>query len=77
MTNRLANIAMDAGAFIQEHASAEVTIVAAATAFLDNEVDHWPEVSQTEYHEPQVGEGEVYISMRTTHYILSTIRELL
>ena len=41
MANRLAkHIAMDIGISVQEHASAEASIVA-ATAFLDNDVNHW------------------------------------
>ena len=40
MADRLPNIAMDTGASIQEHGSAEANIVEAATAFLDNDVNH-------------------------------------
>ena len=40
MADRLANIAMDTGASIHEHASAEANVVEAATAFLDNYVNH-------------------------------------
>ena len=43
MADRLANIVMDTGASIQEHASAEENIVEAATALLDNDVNHWLE----------------------------------
>ena len=53
MGDRLANIAMDTGASIQEHASAEANIVEASTAFLDNDVNHWLKTSQAEYKEPQ------------------------
>ena len=53
MADRLANIAMDTGAFIQEHDSAEANIVEAATAFLDNDVNHLLETSHAEYQEPQ------------------------
>ena len=53
MADRLANIAMDTGASIQEHASAEANIVEASTAFLDNDVNHWLKTSQAEYKEPQ------------------------
>ena len=53
MADRLANIAMDTGASIQEHDFAEVNVVKAATAFLDNDVNHWLETSHAEYQEPQ------------------------
>ena len=36
---------MNTGASIQEHAYAEANIVEAATAFFDNDVNHWLEVS--------------------------------
>ena len=51
--DRLANIAMDIRASIQEHASAEANIVEAATTFLNNDVNHWLETFHAEYHEPQ------------------------
>ena len=41
MADRLADIAMNTKASIQEHASAEANIVEAATAFLGNDVNHW------------------------------------
>ena len=44
---------MDTGASIQEHDFAEVNVVKAATAFLDNDVNHWLETSHAEYQEPQ------------------------
>ena len=53
MADRLANIALNTGASIREHGSAEATIVEATTAFLDNDVNHWPKTSQDEYQEPQ------------------------
>ena len=51
MANRIANIAMNTRASIQK---AEANIVE-ATAFIDNDVNHWLETSQIEYqetHEP-------------------------
>ena len=45
MADRLANIAMDTGASIQEHVSAEANVVETATAFLDNDAKHWLETS--------------------------------
>ena len=53
MADRLAHIAMNTKASIQEHASAEANIVEAATAFLDNDLNHWLETSQAEYQELQ------------------------
>ena len=53
MADWLANIAMDTGASIQEHAFAEANVVEEATAFLDNDVNHWPKASHAEYQEPQ------------------------
>ena len=44
---------MDTGASIQEHDFAEVNVFKAATAFLDNDVNHWLETSHAEYQEPQ------------------------
>ena len=40
MVDRLVSVAMDIGASIQEHGSAETNIVEADTAFLDNDVNH-------------------------------------
>ena len=53
MADRLANIAMDTGGSIQEHCSTEANIFEAATAFLDNDVNHWLETFHAEYQEPQ------------------------
>ena len=49
MADRLANIAMDTRASIQVHASSDHVVVKAATAFLDNDVNHWLETSHTEH----------------------------
>ena len=51
--DRLANIAMDTGAYMYEQSAAEANIVEAATAFLDNDVDHWLETSYVKNQEPQ------------------------
>ena len=40
MEDRLANIAMDTRASIQEHGSAKANIVEAARTYLDNDVNH-------------------------------------
>ena len=40
MADRLVNVAMDTGASIQEHGSAEANIVEAATASLNNDANH-------------------------------------
>ena len=53
MADRLASVAMDTGASIQEHGSTETNVVEAATAFLDNDLNHWLETSQAEYQELQ------------------------
>ena len=52
MADRLANIAMKTEVSIQVHASAKAGVVKAATTFLDNDVQHWLEALQAEYHEP-------------------------
>ena len=49
MADRLANIAMDTRASIQVHASSDHVVVKAATAFLDNDVNHWLETSHIEH----------------------------
>ena len=53
MADRLANIAMETGASIQDQGSAEANIVEVDTAFLDNDVNHWLETSHAEYQEPK------------------------
>ena len=53
MANQLANIAMNTEASIQVLSSAEADVVKEATTFLDNDVNHWLEASQAEYHETQ------------------------
>ena len=45
MADRLANIAINTGASIQEHVSAEANIMEAATASLDNDINHCLETS--------------------------------
>ena len=53
MADRLANIAMDTEASIQEYSSAKANVAEAVTAFLDNNVNYWLETSHAKYQEPQ------------------------
>ena len=53
MGDRLANIAMETEASNQEHASSEQGVFTQASAFLNNDVNHWLESSQTAQHELQ------------------------
>ena len=53
MDDRLANIAMDTTDSIQVDSSTEQRVVLEATAFLENDVNHWLEASQEEHHELQ------------------------
>ena len=52
MVDRIANIAMDTNASIQEHGSSEANVVEAATAFLDNDVNYWLETSIKDPKDP-------------------------
>ena len=53
MADQLANIAMDTTDSIQVDSSTEHKVVLEATAFLDNDANHWLEASQAEHHELQ------------------------
>ena len=53
MADRLANIAVDTEASIQEYSSAKANVAEAVTAFLDNNVNYWLETSHAKYQEPQ------------------------
>ena len=79
MAYRLANIAMDTTDSIQVDSSTEHTVVLEATAFIDNDVNHWLEASQAEHHElqgPALNPRNLILSWRDSARRRSAVRGL-
>ena len=76
MADRLANIAMDTEASIQEYSSAKANVAEAVTAFLDNNVNYWLETSHAKYQGPVMTPRNMIISRQESVRRHSAVRGL-